>query len=75
MRWNAKTSQAQREAVQRYDSDNTTRIALKLNNSTDKDILDWLNSVKNKQGYIKALIRADISSQLLFLDSESDALT
>ena len=37
MRWDAKTSQAQREAVQRYDAENTTRIALKLNNLTDKD--------------------------------------
>ena len=60
MRWDAKTSQAQREAVMRYDSENTTRIAIKLNNTTDQDIIDWLKSQKNKQGYIKSLIRKDM---------------
>ena len=60
MRWDAKTSQAQREAVMRYDSENTTRIAIKLNNTTDQDIIDWLKSQKNKQGYIKSLIREDM---------------
>ena len=61
MRWDAKTSQAQREANARYDADNTKQISLKLNLSTDADILEWLGKKSNKQGYIKELIRWDLA--------------
>lgn len=47
----------------RYDEANTQIITLKLNKGTDKDILDKLNAVPSKQGYIKQLIRADIKGQ------------
>ena len=47
---------------QKYDKANTTQIRMKLNLRTDADILAKLDSVGNKQGYIKALIRADIAS-------------
>lgn len=30
---------------------------------TDQDVLDKLNSVESKQGYIKALIREDIKKE------------
>ena len=43
------------------DADHTSRVAIKLNNSTDADILKMLESVPNKQGYIKQLIRDDIA--------------
>ena len=39
---------------------NTTYIGLKFNNKKDADIIEHLNKQKNKQGYIKALIRSDI---------------
>lgn len=39
---------------------NTTQISLNLNHNTDEDILTFLNSLPNKQGYIKALIREDM---------------
>ena len=45
---------------QRYDKVHTTRYQLKLNNKTDKDIIDKLNTVKSKQGYIKECIRKDL---------------
>lgn len=45
-----------------YDKKNTTKVMLKLNNIHDKDILDKLQSVGNKQGYIKELIRNDIKN-------------
>ena len=48
------------KAQLKYDEANTTQVKLKLNNKTDADILDWLNQMKNKQGYIKELIRRDI---------------
>lgn len=45
---------------ERYDKKNTTGVFLKLNKSTDADILAKLAEVDNRQGYIKALIRADL---------------
>lgn len=45
---------------ERYDKKNTVQIKLKLNLKTDADILDRLEQVENKQGYIKQLIRADM---------------
>lgn len=50
----AKTPQA------RYDARMARQISLKFNRGTDADILEKLASVQNIQGYIKALIRADI---------------
>lgn len=47
----------------KYDKENTCRVNLKFNLATDKDILEKLNSVKNKQGYIKQLIRNDIANE------------
>jgi len=44
----------------RYDAENTRQIKMKLNLKTDADILAKLDSVPNKQGYIKALIRKDL---------------
>lgn len=57
------TKEAHRRAVAKYDKDKTTFIGLKLNNGTDADILKYLESVDNKQGYIKALIRADMEKR------------
>lgn len=54
------TTEAQKRAVMKYDKIHTKQIKLKLNLETDKDIIDRLNEVDNKQGYIKDLIRKDI---------------
>ncbi len=43
-----------------YDQTHTRQVKMKLNLRTDADILAKLNSVPNKQGYIKELIRKDI---------------
>lgn len=50
-----------KKAQEKYDRANTVQIRLKLNKKTDADILAKLESCDNKQGYIKALIRADMS--------------
>lgn len=55
------TTEAQKRATAKYDAKNTTRVILKLNNTTDADILAKLDACGNKQGYIKALIRADLA--------------
>ena len=51
-------------ANKKYDSTHTTGIYLKLNNNTDKDILGRIASVPNTQGYIKQLIRQDITGSV-----------
>lgn len=40
-----------------WDKANTTQVKIELNNNTDQDIIQWLNSLDNKQGTIKSLIR------------------
>ena len=47
----------------KYDRENTKRVFIKLNKNTDKDILDYLDGITNKQGYIKELIRKDMKQQ------------
>lgn len=56
------TSEALKKAIRKYDKDHTKQILLKLNKGTDADILQKLDEVDNKQGYIKGLIRDDIKS-------------
>lgn len=46
-----------------YDKANTQRVSVKLNKTHDADILEHLEKQPNKQGYIKALIRADIEKE------------
>lgn len=52
-------TEAVKRAQARYNKANTKQVLLKLNINTDADILEVLDRVGNKQGYIKALIRAD----------------
>lgn len=47
-------------AQAKYDKENTVSVRLKLNKKTDADILERLDGVKSKQGYIKALVREDM---------------
>lgn len=54
------TSKAQLKASAKYDKVNTKGIYLKLNRTTDADIIEYLSNKDNIQGYIKQLIRKDI---------------
>lgn len=51
------------EAQDKYDKANTVQFKMKLNKKWDKEIIEKLNSVDNKQGYIKGLIKADINKE------------
>lgn len=42
---------------ERYDKANTTQVKMKLHNTNDSDILNFLNKQGNKQGTIKAALR------------------
>lgn len=57
-------TEAQKKAQARYAAKNTRQINLQFNKTTDADILAKLDSVDNKLGYIKALIRADLDTGL-----------
>lgn len=48
------------KAKAKYNKTKTRTYCLRLNLKTDKDIIEILESVTNKQGYIKQLIREDI---------------
>ena len=44
----------------RYNTAHTASLTIRLMKNTEQDIIQKLDSVPNKAGYIKALIRADI---------------
>ena len=52
---------ADSQAKKAWTAANTTRIVMNLNHKTDAAILEKLAAVPSKQGYIKALINADIA--------------
>lgn len=56
-------SKAHNEAVKRYDAENAVQIRMKLNKKTDADILEWLATKENRQGYLKDLIRKDMEKR------------
>lgn len=53
-------SEARRRAQMKYNKEHTKQVTLRLNKRTEADIIDWLELIPNKQGYIKGLIRADM---------------
>lgn len=56
-------TKAQIKASNKYDKENTKSVLLKLNKKTDADIIEMLDAVPSKMGYIKGLIRRDIEAQ------------
>ncbi len=48
---------------ERYAAKYKRQIKIDCFTSTEKDIIDKLDSVPNKAGYIKSLIRADMKKQ------------
>ena len=46
-----------------YNAEKTCTVNVRLNKATDADIIEWMSSRDNKQGYIKELIRADMERQ------------
>ena len=56
-------SEAKKRANMKSDKKNAKYVTLKLNNNTDKDILEYLDTLDNKNGYLKNLIRQDIKNK------------
>ena len=57
-----KTRQRRETPQERYHKVHTVSVTIRLIKNTEQDILQKLNSVPNKAGYIKSLIRADIKN-------------
>lgn len=55
-------NEAGKRASQKYRMEKCKKITLELNKKLDEDILVWLDSQENKQGYLKQLIRADMQA-------------
>jgi hypothetical protein len=51
------------EANNKYNKNNTIMYAIRVVMSTERDIIGKLESVANKSGYIKKLIRDDIAKE------------
>lgn len=60
MKKEGKNSPAKLRAIAKYDAKTAAYFSLKMNRNTDSDIIEWLASKSNKQGYLKDLIRADM---------------
>lgn len=52
-----------KRAREKYAKEKTTSIAIRFMHNTEADLLEYLNSMPNKAGYIKSLIRADMENQ------------
>lgn len=65
----AKT-EAERRAAEKYILKNRVSFLFAMNRATEQDIIDWLDTFDNKNGYIKALIRADMAREAALLDGQ-----
>lgn len=52
-----------KERNAKYAAEHTTRVVVNLNHNTDQDILSYLNSIQNKQGFIKELLRTRMAEE------------
>lgn len=56
-------SEASKEQQRLYDKANTVSFGIKLNRTTDADIIARLEAVGNRQAYLKKLVRADLATK------------
>jgi hypothetical protein len=56
-------TEAQIRANNKFNKANTKMVSLRLNYNTDADIIQKLNEVDSKMGYIKELIRKDMQAK------------
>lgn len=58
------TPKSNLKAIDKFNKEKTNVVSVRLNKNTDADIIEKLNSVPSKMGYIKDLIRKDIEKWL-----------
>ena len=47
-------------ANKRYEKSTIRKVLVAFNRNTEPDLLEWIESIENKSGYIKRLIREDM---------------
>ena len=55
-------SDALKRAQAKYESESVVQVKLKLSKTTDADIIERLAQEDNKQGYLKRLIRENMTN-------------
>lgn len=60
------------EAQKKYRNAKIKRIAFDLNANTDAEMLAYVSGIRNKQGYIKALIAADMRSKGIAINTPAE---
>ena len=53
-------TEAQKRADEKWKKNNSTRIMFRLYKNTDADLIEFLETVDNKQALIKRLLREEI---------------
>lgn len=66
-------SEAQKRAQRKYNDTHQRQIKFSFSIQNDADVLAQLDSIPNKQGYIKDLIRADIARKGTAQKEQADA--
>ena len=56
-------TKSQLKSINKFNKDNTKTVCLRLNCNTDADIIQKLDEVNSKMGYIKELIRKDLKKE------------
>lgn len=56
-------SKAQIKANNKYNRANTTSFTFRFNNGTDADIIEFMQALENKNGFIKQIIRENIKKE------------
>lgn len=54
---------SQTKASAKYIKNNVKRIALNLNINTDQHMIEYMESIENKQGYLKSLIKKEMERE------------
>jgi hypothetical protein len=55
-----KRSDAQKKADAIYAKNNVKRVVIKLYKNTDAELIEWIESLDNKQGTIKDILRKNM---------------
>lgn len=47
----------------RYDKKNVVRVSVAFNRSTEPELVDYIESIDNKSGHIKDLLKAEMKKR------------
>ena len=63
------TRDCQLKATAKYKKENMKQIKFEINKATESELLAWIESKENRQGYIKSLILADMEAHRTSTDN------